>query len=314
MTSPTAHPAGTFEHKRSGMAAMVLAMALLPVGDAISKSLTSVIPPFEVTLLRTLAQAAFFLPAAWVMRRHLSGPIFSRASLASAALIVTVLYALITAFEVMPIATAISIFFVEPLLLTLLAGPFLGEVPGPRRFAAVGVGLVGALVVIRPNFAEFGPVVLLPLLAALGYALNMIVVRKARGGQSPLSFQFGASLLAAALLLSIEAARLAIGIAPDLPVLPDWTVYAVLAAGALSTVTFLLITFAFSRVEASLLAPFQYLEIVGATLVGFLVFGDIPDAVTFLGTGIILSSGIYVFHRERQQDRADAKTAFSGSS
>lgn len=306
MSTSASHPTGSFEHKRTGMAAMVLAMALLPVGDAISKSLTAAVPPFEVTLLRTLAQAMFFLPAAWLMRRHLSGPILSWASLASAVLIVTVLYALITAFEVMPIATAIAIFFVEPLLLTLLAGPFLGEIPGPRRFAAVGVGLVGALIVIRPNFAEFGPVVLLPLLAALGYALNMIVVRKARGQQSPLSFQFGASLLAALLLVSVEIVRLAAGLAPDLPSVPGWVTYAVLGAGALSTVTFLLITFAFSRVEASLLAPFQYLEIVGATLVGFLVFGDIPDAITFLGTGIILASGIYVFHRERKQDAPDA--------
>lgn len=297
----------TFEHKRIGMASMALAMALLPVGDAISKSLTTVIAPFEVTLLRSLAQAAFFLPVAWVMRRHLAGPILSGASLISAGLIVTVLYSLITAFEVMPIATAIAIFFVEPLLLTLLAGPFLGEVPGPRRFAAVGVGLVGALIVIRPNFAVFGPVALLPLLAALCYALNMIVLRKARGGQSPLSFQLGASLCAAGLLLFIEILRQLSGLAPDLPLLPGWTGYAVLAAGALSTVTFLMITFAFSRVEASLLAPFQYLEIVGATVLGFLVFGDIPDGLTFLGTGIILASGIYVFHRERVQDGPDEK-------
>lgn len=289
--------------KRAGIAAMCMAMALLPIGDAISKTLTGFATPFEVTVWRTLVQAAFFVPVAVILRHHLSGSLLSAASLVSALLIVTVSLSLVTAFASMPIATAIAIFFVEPLLLTLLAGPFLGEVPGPRRYAAVGVGLIGALVVIRPNFVEFGPVVLLPVLAALAYALNMIVMRKATRDRSALTFQFGASLSAGAIVLMAHLLASALGFERTaVSGLPGWVLWIVLAAGALAMVAFLAITFAFSKAEASLLAPFQYLEIVGATLVGYLVFGEIPDGMTLLGTAIILGSGVYVFYRERQRE------------
>ena len=298
-----AHPGKTDMDKRLGMATMCIAMVFLPMGDAISKSLTAYAAPFEVTVWRMIAQAVFFLPAAVLMRRHFHGSMFSLGSFLSACLILTVTLSLITAFATMPIATAIAIFFVEPLLLTLLAGPFLGEVPGWRRYAAVGVGLIGALVVIRPNFITFGPVALLPLLAALAYALNMIVMRKSTRARSALSFQFGASMFAAGLALAVLvlASWLGVGLT-GLTALPGWGPWAVAGAGALAMVAFLMITFAFSKVEASLLAPFQYLEIVGATAVGYLVFSEIPDGMTFLGTAIILASGGYVFHRERVRD------------
>ncbi|MBW3096029.1 DMT family transporter [Pseudohoeflea coraliihabitans] len=289
--------------KRAGIAAMCIAMVLLPLGDAISKTLTAFATPFEVTVWRTLAQAVFFVPVAILLRHRLSGSVLSGASLLSALLIVTVTLSLITAFASMPIATAIAIFFVEPLLLTLLAGPFLGEVPGPRRYAAVGVGLIGALIVIRPNFVEFGPVVLLPVLAATAFAFNMIVMRKATRRRSALAFQFGASLWAAAFVLVMHLVVSTLGFERTaMAGLPVWVFWMVLAAGVLAMAAFLAITFAFSKVEASLLAPFQYLEIVGATLVGFLVFGEIFDAMTLLGTAVILSSGLYVFYRERQRE------------
>ena len=289
--------------KRTGMAAMCLAMALIPMGDAISKLLTGIAAPFDVTVWRTVAQALFFLPVGLIMRRRLTGRLLSLPALASGALIVTVLYSLVTAFTVMPIATAIAIFFVEPLLLTLLSGPLLGEVAGPRRYAAVAVGLVGALIVIRPNFAVFGPVVLLPALGALAYALNMIVARRATRTRSALTFQLGATYSAALLLLAALGLSALLGReAAPLFQAPGWALGLVVAAGALAAITFLLITLAFSKTEASVLAPFQYLEIVGATLLGFLIFGEFPDPMTWLGTAIILASGIYVFHRERKVD------------
>lgn len=286
--------------KRVGMAVMCVAMLLLPVGDAISKLLTAYVTPFEVTIWRAMAQAFFFIPAALILRRHLAGSVLSLGSFLSAALILIVTMSLVTAFAKMPIATAIAIFFVEPLLLTLLAGPLLGEVPGPRRYAAVCVGLIGALIVIRPNFVAFGPVVLFPVLAAFAYALNMIVMRKATRQRSALSFQFGASLMGAG--LGLLAQVLAASGGADLAgfgTLPAWAVWAVISGGALSMITFLMISFAFSKAEASLLAPFQYLEIVGATIVGYLIFDEMPDAMTMLGTAVILASGAYVIHRER---------------
>ncbi|SEO78955.1 Threonine/homoserine efflux transporter RhtA [Salinihabitans flavidus] len=291
--------------KRSGMIMMCAAMLMLPVGDAISKLLTEIVSPFDVTLWRTVAQALFFIPLGFFMRRRLAGRMFSLPTLVSGGLIVVVLFCLITAFETMPIATAIAIFFVEPLFLTLLAGPLLGEVAGPRRYAAVAVGLIGALIVIRPNFAVFGPVVLLPALGALAYALNMIVVRRATRVRSALTFQLGATFSSAGVLIVVYGIASLFGReAAALTEVPGWAIWAILGAGALAALTFLLITFAFSKAEASVLAPFQYLEIVGATIVSFAIFGDFPDAMTWLGTAIILASGVYVFHRERKADTA----------
>ncbi|MEY8843452.1 DMT family transporter [Cribrihabitans sp. XS_ASV171] len=288
--------------QRVGMIAMILAMTLLPVGDAISKTLTEVATPVQVTAWRTLAQTAFFVPVAILFRPAMTGPVFTIMSLISAVLILTVTLSLVTAFKTMPIATAIAIFFVEPLLLTLLAGPLLREAPGMRRYVACSIGLIGALIVIRPNFVAFGPVVLLPVVAAFAYAINMIVMRRATRRQSALGFQFGASVFAAVFVLASLPMSGAVFGSGAGDRLPDWVLPMVILAGALAMLSFLLIAFAFSISEASALAPFQYLEIVGAILVGFLVFDEMPDAMTLLGASIILASGAYVFHRERKRN------------
>lgn len=293
--------------RRIGMVAMVLAMALLPIGDTVSKLLTDIASPVEITMWRMLAQAAILAPLAMLMPRRLHGSMASPVVALSGVLIVVTLTCLISAFAMMPIATAIAIFFVEPLVLTVLAGPLLGELAGPRRYAAVAVGLVGAMIVIRPTFAEFGPTALLPLLAAVTYALNMIVMRHATRTRSVLTIQLGATLYGAALLVGVMALGQVTGLHTlALPGGPGWVWSAVAAAGVLAAAAFLLIAEAFRRAEASILAPFQYLEIVGATIMGLLVFGDFPDALTWLGTAIILGSGAYVFHREQQADAQSA--------
>lgn len=285
---------------RLGMIAMIAAMGMLPIGDAVSKILTTVASPFDVSVWRTTAQALFFLPIAILYRKRLRGGIFSGAAAASGACLAIVMLSLVSAFAVMPIATAIAIFFVEPLLLTLLSWPLLDERPGPRRFAAVAVGMIGALIVIRPNFAVFGPVALFPFLAALAYALNMIILRRATRSRSPLALQIGATFFAAMGFLLASGAGALLGRQPAALTQAEGWVWGLVAfAGVLAALTFLFITFAFSKAEASLLAPLQYLEIVGATLVGLLLFSEFPDAITWLGTAIILGSGVYVFHREK---------------
>lgn len=286
-----------------GMLCMVVAMLLLPLGDSLAKLLTGVVHPIEVTMWRLAAQSVFLVPVAFVLRRRLRGSILSPVVLLSGALLAVSLSALISAFAVMPLATAIAIFFVEPLLLTLLAGPLLGEVPGRRRLIAVGIGLAGALIVIRPGFSSYGWVTVLPLISALAYALNMIVLRKACETRSGLTVQCGAALYAAIIVAAVAlAAHLGGIIAVNPTAIPGWGWGAVLGAGVLAAVSFVLIAQAFRLAEASSLAPFQYLEILSAVGVGYLLFGDLPDAMTGLGVTIILASGLYVFHREGHVD------------
>ncbi len=287
-----------------GMAFMIVAMLLLPVGDTLAKILTDVMHPVEVGMWRFVSQAIWFVPVGIFMRRYLRGPMLSPIVALSGALMVICVVALITAFKVMPIATAIAIFFVEPLVLTLLAGLILREKIGPRRLVAIGVGLVGAMLVIRPSFAEFGWPALLPLISAVTYALNMIVLRHASKQRSALTVQFGATIYAAiGMVLLSTVLSLSGGVEFAGPLAGGWAWQVIVAGGALSAVTFVLVAEAFRRAEAGLLAPFQYLEILGATAAGYLVFGDFPDWITWVGIAIILASGIYVFHREREVGR-----------
>ncbi|MBI6630552.1 DMT family transporter [Pontibaca sp. S1109L] len=292
---------------------MIVAMLLLPMGDSFSKSLTAIMPAAEVTMWRLLSQAVFLIPVAVVLRRRLHGRMFSPVVALSGLLITITLLGLIGAFAKMPIATAISIFFVEPLLLTLLAGPLLGERVGPRRIAAVVVGLIGALIVIRPGFTTFGFVVIYPLIAAASYALNMIVLRRASGTRSGLTVQCGASAYAGVGMLLAMIFWYGPEVVTEAPAtFPLWAWGAIVAAGGLAATSFVLIAEAFRQVEASTLAPFQYLEILGATAVGYMVFGDFPDAMTWLGVAIILASGIYVFYREKKVATAETKARSGG--
>ncbi|MGM0584345.1 MAG: DMT family transporter [Pseudomonadota bacterium] len=294
--------AGPVPGVNAGMACMVLAMLLLPVGDTFAKLLTGVMSPLETTMWRLLAQGVFLVPVAVALRSRLRGRMFSPIVALSGGLVMVALNSLIAAFAVMPIATAIAIFFVEPLLLTLLAGPLLGEVPGPRRLAAVGVGLLGALIVIRPGFSEYGLATLLPLLAAAAYALNMIVLRRGCETRSGLTMQCGASAYAAAGMTALAGLLGVGGLGGVTLAMPQgWAWGAILGAGAFAATSFVLVAEAFRRAEASVLAPFQYLEILGATAVGYLVFGDFPDLATWIGVAVILASGLYVFHRERER-------------
>ena len=221
----------------------------------------------------------------------------------SGVLVMVTSTSLIAAFSVMPIATAIAIFFAEPLLLTLLAGPLLGEVTGARRLAAVAVGLAGAVIVIRPGFSAHGMATFLPLLSATAYALNMIVLRIASRTRSGLTIQCGATAYAAAGMVVLVVVSQGMGALTVQPfTYPAWAWGAVFGAGAFAAASFILIAEAFRRAEAGTLAPFQYLEILGATAAGYLVFGHFPDALTWVGIAIILVSGLYVAHREQVKD------------
>ena len=302
MTDPTTHrnvAAPVPRDTTIGMMLMVLAMCLLPIGDAFSKYLTESLHPVAVSFARLVAQGLCLVPAEIVLRHRLRGAMFSPVIALSGALVMTTLTSLIWAFSVMPIATAIAIFFVEPLILTVLVGPLLGEKVGPRRLVAVGVGLLGALIVIRPG-GGFGAAALLPLLAAFAYALNMIVLRRAAQDRSALTVQCGATFYACLGTGGLLAGLLATGSGglsfAALPVL-GWA--AILAGGAFAALSFILIAEAFRRAEAGTLAPFQYIEIIGATAAGYLVFGEFPDVWTWVGVAIILGSGLYVFWRER---------------
>ncbi|WP_210246868.1 DMT family transporter [Devosia ginsengisoli] len=188
----------------------------------------------------------------------------------------------------------------EPLILTVLSAIFLGERTGWRRYVAVLVGLAGVVIVIRPSWDIFGWASLLPLVAALAFALNAIIMRRLSRQMSSISIQFWFALVAAILLGAglLATDRMTLVSSAGVDFAGPWGI--LLVMGTLSAFTFFLFAEAFRRTPASTLAPFQYLEIIGATILGYFVFGDFPDFWTWIGTGVILASGLYVFHRERR--------------
>ncbi len=297
----------TDSSQTKGMLFMVLALMLVPVGDTLTKLLTGVLLPLDLAFWRYVFQGVFITIAMLVMKQKFAASHFGLLALGGLTSGLTLLL-LIGAFSVMPIATAIAIFFVEPLILTVLSVLLLGEKAGWRRYLAIAVGMCGALIVIRPNWAVFGWQVMLPLFAAFTFAVNMLVVRRIGPAMGALSIQFWFTLFAVALMGASLLGAQVIGIQPWVIPNVSLNIWAVLVLmGLIAAVAFLLLSQAFRMAPASTLAPLQYLEIVGAIILGYVVFGDFPDAMTWLGTGIILLSGIYVFHREQVNRRAAAK-------
>ena len=185
-------------------------------------------------------------------------------------------------------AVAIELF--APLMVTALSVPFLGERVDARRWVAVVVGLLGALVIIRPGLGVVHWAASLPLLAAVFFALNQVGTRRLGATERPLVTPV---YLTAVGLVASSA------VVPFFWTWPNSEVWALMAVmGALNVLGQFALVKAFEAAPASLLALFTYAQIVSAVVVGYVVFGDFPDRWTFAGTSIVVASGLYVAYRE----------------
>lgn len=185
--------------------------------------------------------------------------------------------------------------------MTVLGGIFLKETIGWRRYTACGVGFFGAMLIIQPSFEEVGYVALLPVVSALCVAIFVLMTRVLSHREDPWSMQFQMGiwgLLFCVLLLFVGE-----GSGSDLfdPVMPAGSAWFYVAGvGATAAIAGILGVYAYRAAPASTLAPLQYFEIVSATIFAWLVFGDFPDAVKWLGITIIMVSGLYILWRERR--------------
>ncbi|MDP6707137.1 MAG: DMT family transporter [Alphaproteobacteria bacterium] len=198
--------------------------------------------------------------------------------------------ALFLAFANLPLADAVAIAFAGPLFLTLLSIPFLGERVGPRRWAAVGVGFLGILLIARPGAGVFGLAALLPLIGALGSAVAMILVRHLSRTDT------NAAIIFYHAVVCILATGAALPFFWTMPAPGDWL--PLIALGVVGGTAQIFMTQAFRLGEVGAIAPFKYTSIVFAILFGYLVFGDVPDAWTLAGAVVVIASGLYILHRE----------------
>ena len=196
------------------------------------------------------------------------------------------------AMGLMPIADAVAIAFVAPLFAVGLSVPILGEKVGPRRWAAVLVGFVGMLIIIRPGAGLLQWAVLFPIGMAFFYALYQVITRMIRGSADPLSALFYTALVGAV------AASVALPFFWQTPSLAEAAM--LVAVGFLGGLGHWFVIMAYERAEVSAVAPFAYTELIWAVVLGYLVFGEFPDLFTFVGAGVIAAAGLYVLYRERQ--------------
>jgi len=199
----------------------------------------------------------------------------------------------------LPLAQAITIGFASPLILTALSVPLLGERVGRYRWSAVVVGLVGVAIVVRPGMGEMHWAVALPLVTAVLYAVYQIATRVLSQTDDPMATLFYTGL--GGLLVSSAA----VPFFWQPLTLEQWLAFAWL--GLLGGIGHTLLIKAFTLAPASLLAPFAYTSLIWATLLGFFVFGEIPDLWTVVGACVIIASGVFIVWREHRLRAAAAR-------
>ncbi len=275
-----------------------------PIMDGMAKLTPNEVPVLQIVAARFGVQVVILIPLAIMMGvaiRPTARDVVGHLMRGLMLLLAT--FCFFSAIRYMPIANAMAIFFVEPFILTLMGGLLLGEQVGPRRITACVIGFIGALFVIQPSFQELGFVALLPLGTAVTFAAYMILTRTMSDRQHPIALQaytaLGASLLILPLIIGFEGTN-----NPWLdPVWPsEFAIMALLAVGILATISHLLLSVALKLAPTATIAPLQYLEIAGSVAVGYFLFRDFPDSLTWLGIAIIVGSGLYVFARERRAD------------
>ena len=275
------------------------AMAIVPVMDGIAKHLSSEMSVMQVSWARYFAHFAILLPI--ILIRYKPRQILPNQpvlQLIRGGLLLVSTFCFFWSISLMPLADALAIVFVSPLVVTALSPWLLGETVGLCRWSAVVVGFLGACIIIRPGADIFSSGALLALAAGTLYGLYLIATRRLAGSAPPLITLFYTALVGA-VLLSV--------IVPFSWTPPNLEQIGLMAAlGLIAAVGHLLVIRAFQMAPASLLAPYGYSEIVMATIIGYLFFGDFPDYWSWIGISIVIASGIYVSLRER-------KTQASGS-
>jgi len=197
------------------------------------------------------------------------------------------------ALEHLRLDQTVSVVFAAPLIVALLAGPFLGEWVGWRRFIAIFVGFIGVLIVVHPGVGELHPAFAVAFAGMLAYAFFMLLTRYLAAHDAPLVMLFYSILIG-----TFALAPFALWSWHWPQTLGQWALLSCL--GMLGGSGHYLFIHAYRLAPASSVAPFLYVQLLTMVAFGFAVFGDLPDVWTLVGAGVIIGSGIYLLNRERR--------------
>ena len=292
----------------AGVALMLGFCVTAPLLDVAAKLASDSVPVGQITTARFLVQCVLMAPFVWIMGVSLHVARGQWLALVSrAALLLASTFCFIAAIRVMPLADALAIVFLAPFIVLLVGKFYLGEDVGPRRVGAALVVFVGVLCVIQPSFAAFGAVALFPLGTAVGFAFYILVTRGLSRRMHPVALQFHTGLIASLLCLQVMIMAEGTDSAMLDQVWPQGINWLWLfGVGFFATLSHMIMTYALSLAPSATLAPLQYLELPVATLLGYLVFRDFPNAMALTGIAIIIGAGLYMIHRERVTARQSA--------
>ena len=285
---------------RSGKFGLLLALAgfaLLSVGDAVVKSIAGAWPAPAIAALRYVIGASGLAALLW-WHQGRAGFLMPnpKIQLLRGLSVAVATICFFSAIALMPLAEATAITFTSPMITALLAALILKDPAGRGTIIASMVAFAGVLLILRPNFAVLGWAALLPLGSAVGMACLIIGNRAVAGKGSALLMQFLIAVIAAPILTVAALAGHLSGV-PSLHIPPpDWTIIAKICAVAISASTaHWLIYLGTTKASAADIAPMTYIQLLVAMVLGILVFGDWPDALSLFGSAIIIGAGLFLW-------------------
>jgi drug/metabolite transporter (DMT)-like permease len=285
-----------------GILLMILGMMVIPLLDIFAKMLAAQYPVLQITWGRFVFNVIWLIPFLiwqkekwWVLPKHPWIQIFRGLCLLSST------FFFFLSIKTNPIPNALALLFVSPLIVTLLSPFILGEKFGLKRLLATLFGFIGVLIVLQPNSDQFQPSLLYALIAGLSYALYIVVTRKISTSSSPLMTLFYTAVVGT------------VAITPWVPMIwvpPDSEAILLFAAiGLIAATGHFLVILSCRYAPASLVSPFNYTEIIVATMLSYLFFDYLPNAIVWLGIAIICVSGIYISLKEIKQQRRNKPAA-----
>ncbi|WP_299692584.1 DMT family transporter [uncultured Tateyamaria sp.] len=286
----------------TGAGLMVLAMLCFAIEDMFIKFLGGAIPVGQLLALLG-AGGALIMGVACTIKRQ---PLFSAELLSTPVLIRNAgeligTLGFVSALVLIPLATASAILQTTPLMVTLGAALFLGEQVGWRRWAAISIGLIGVLLILRPGLDGFDWNVLFAVQGMIGLSIRDLATRRAPASLSALQLSF----VAFGLLVPAGAAMMWVqGSDYVTPTLREWGLLGV--AAVIGAFSYRFIVSAMRVGEVSFVTPFRYTRMVFALIIGIAVFAEVPDTVTLVGVAIIIGSGLYTLWREHRHKSAPA--------
>ena len=275
-----------------GIGLMVVAMLALPIMDAAAKYMSARIPTLQLVWARFFFHTLLLIPIA--LWHHPVRELFPhRAGLQTvrALMILCATALFFKAVALLPLADTLAVFFIYPFIITAFAPWVLRDRVGVWRWTATIIGFIGALVIIQPGFATLTQGVLFAIGAGFSYSFYALSTRKLAGIDPPIVTLFFTGLI------GLVVTSVLLPFAWVAPQTGDWMLMAMM--GVVSAAGHYCVILASESAPTPLLAPLAYVEIISATLLGYFIFADLPDRMTWIGIAIIVASGIVIAWREK---------------